>query len=81
MLQTNIEAVPGGDPGEHFGAVSGSPVRANHIGRELMASLNKMVGGKLKAYTELLQESRRQATGRMLESACPEMRISFSDAA
>jgi uncharacterized protein YbjQ (UPF0145 family) len=35
----------------------------------MMASLKNIVGGELKAYTELLQESRAQATERMVEQA------------
>ena len=34
-----------------------------------MASLKNMVGGELKGYTELLQDSRQQATDRMMEQA------------
>jgi uncharacterized protein YbjQ (UPF0145 family) len=69
MLLTNIETVPGKAIVEHFGVVSGSTVRAKHIGRDFMASLKNMVGGELTAYTELLQESRRQATDRMISQA------------
>jgi len=69
MLMTNIETVPGKDIVEQFGVVSGSTVRAKHLGRDLMASLKNMVGGELKAYTELLQDSRRQATDRMIAQA------------
>jgi uncharacterized protein YbjQ (UPF0145 family) len=69
MLLTNIETVPGKEITEHFGVVSGSTVRAKHIGRDLMASLKNMVGGELTAYTELLQDSRSQATQRMTEQA------------
>jgi len=69
MLLNNIESVPGKTIVEHFGVVSGSTVRAKHIGRDLMASLKNMVGGELTAYTELLQDSRQQATNRMIEQA------------
>ena len=69
MLLTNIETVPGMTIVEHFGVVSGSTVRAKHIGRDFMASLKNMVGGELTAYTELLQESRKQATDRMISQA------------
>jgi uncharacterized protein YbjQ (UPF0145 family) len=69
MLLTNIETVPGKKIIEHFGVVSGSTVRAKHIGRDFMASLKNMVGGELKAYTELLQDSRKQATERMTAEA------------
>lgn len=69
MLLNNIESVPGKTIVEHFGVVSGSTVRAKHIGRDFMASLKNMVGGELKAYTELLQDSRQQATDRMIKQA------------
>lgn len=69
MLLNNIESVPGKTIVEHFGVVSGSTVRAKHVGRDFMASLKNMVGGELKGYTELLQDSRRQATDRMIEQA------------
>ena len=34
-----------------------------------MASLKNIVGGELKGYTRLLQESRDQATARMIDQA------------
>ena len=69
MILTNIESVPGKNITEHFGVVSGSTVRAKHVGRDIMASLKNIVGGELKGYTELLQDSRNQATKRMIEQA------------
>ena len=69
MIITNIETVPGKSVAEHFGLVSGSTIRAKHIGRDLMASLKNLVGGELKGYTQLLQESRQQAMDRMIEEA------------
>ncbi|MBW1840609.1 MAG: YbjQ family protein [Deltaproteobacteria bacterium] len=67
MILTNIETIPGRKIVEHFGLVSGSTIRAKHIGRDLMASLKNIVGGELKGYTELLNESRKQAVDRMIE--------------
>ena len=69
MIVTNIESVPGKSILEHYGLVSGSTIRAKHIGRDIMAGLKNLVGGELKGYTELLQESRRQAMERMIEQA------------
>jgi len=65
MIITNIETIPGKKIIEHYGLVSGSTIRAKHIGRDFMAGLKNIVGGELKGYTELLQESRAQATQRM----------------
>jgi uncharacterized protein YbjQ (UPF0145 family) len=69
MILTNIESVPGKNIVEHYGVVSGSTVRAKHVGRDFMASLKNIVGGELKGYTELLQDSRNQAVERMTEQA------------
>lgn len=69
MLLTNIETVPGKTMIEHFGLVSGSTVRAKHVGRDILAGLKNIVGGGLKGYTELLQESRQQAVDRMTQQA------------
>ena len=67
MIITNIETVPGKTIVEHFGLVSGSTIRAKHVGRDLMAGLKNLVGGELKGYTQLLHESRQQALERMIE--------------
>ena len=69
MILTNVEMVPGKTIVEHFGLVSGSTIRAKHVGRDIMASLKNIVGGELKGYTQLLKESRRQATERMIDQA------------
>jgi uncharacterized protein YbjQ (UPF0145 family) len=69
MIITNIETVPGKTIVEHFGLVSGSTIRAKHVGRDLMAGLKNLVGGELKGYTQLLHESRQQAVERMIEQA------------
>jgi uncharacterized protein YbjQ (UPF0145 family) len=69
MILTNIESVPGKKIVKHFGVVSGSTVRAKHVGRDLMAGLKNIVGGELKGYTELLNEAREEATSRMAQQA------------
>lgn len=69
MIISNIETIPGKTVVEHFGLVSGSTIRAKHIGRDFMASLKNLVGGELKGYTQLLQESRQQAMDRMIKEA------------
>lgn len=69
MLMTNTEEIPGRKTMAFHGVVSGSTVRAKHLGRDLMASFKNIFGGELKGYTELLQESRDQAIERMLSQA------------
>ncbi len=69
MILTNVDCVPGKRIVEHYGLVSGSTVRAKHIGRDFMAGLKNIVGGELKGYTELLQDSRQEAVSRMTQQA------------
>ena len=69
MILTNIESVPGRQIVEHYGLVSGSTIRAKHVGKDILAGLKNVFGGELKAYTELLRESRNEATERMIEQA------------
>lgn len=69
MIVTNTETIPGKTISEHFGLVSGNTIRAKHVGRDIMAGLKNIVGGELKGYTALLQESRDQATARMVAQA------------
>lgn len=69
MYLSNIETIPGTSIMRSHGIVSGSSVRAKHVGRDLMASVKNVFGGELKGYTELLSESRDQAMSRMKEEA------------
>jgi uncharacterized protein YbjQ (UPF0145 family) len=69
MIVVNTETIPGYQIVEVKGLVQGSTVRAKHVGRDIAASLKNLVGGELKGYTELLVESRREATERMLAQA------------
>ena len=69
ILLTNIDSVPGKTIVEHFGLVQGTTIRAKHIGTDALAGLKNIVGGELKGYTKLLQESRQEATSRMIEQA------------
>jgi uncharacterized protein YbjQ (UPF0145 family) len=69
MILSSTETVPGRTIREFYGVVSGSTVRAKHIGRDIMAGLKNIVGGELKGYTELLQEARQEAVDRMIQQA------------
>ena len=69
MIITNLEIVPGKSITTHFGLVQGNTIRAKHVGRDIMAGLKNIFGGELKGYTELLSESREEATQRMISQA------------
>ena len=69
MQLVNTETIPGWNITEVKGLVSGNTIRAKHLGRDIGAAFKNMAGGELKAYTELLAESRAEATSRMVAEA------------
>jgi uncharacterized protein YbjQ (UPF0145 family) len=69
MILTTTEGVPGMRVVAFYGLVTGSTVRAKHIGRDIAASFKNIVGGELKGYTELLSDSRNEAIERMTAQA------------
>ena len=52
-----------------LGLVKGSTIQAKNVGRDIGASFKNLVGGELKAYTEMMNEARDIATHRMIEEA------------
>ncbi len=69
MIIVNTESVPGYRTKEIKGMVNGNTIRAKNIGRDIGALFKNMIGGELTAYTELLSESREEATTRMVAQA------------
>ena len=69
MLLSNLEFLPDRTIKRHLGLVQGSSVRSKHVGRDIGASLKSIFGGELKGYTELLHDSREEATARLVEQA------------
>jgi uncharacterized protein YbjQ (UPF0145 family) len=69
MFVSNTEIIHGKTIIQSLGVVTGSTVRAKHIGKDILAGLKNIVGGELKAYTELLQEARTEAMNRMMMDA------------
>ena len=69
MILTNIESIPGKKIVNVCGIVSGSTVRAKHAGKDFFAGIKNFFGGEIKSYTELLEESRKEATDRMIRQA------------
>jgi len=69
MLISNLELIPGKKIVQHLGLVQGSTVRAKHVGRDIMAGLKNVFGGELKGYTELLEDSRKEALQRIEQQA------------
>ena len=69
MILSNTETVPGKEIVEFYGVVTGSTVRAKNVGKDILAGFKNIIGGELKAYTELLQEARDEAMNRMIREA------------
>lgn len=69
MLISNLEFMTGKKVIKHIGLVQGSSVRTKHAGKDIMSSIKNLFGGELTAYTELLHESREEATERMIQQA------------
>jgi len=69
MLVTTTENVPGYKRAKTLGQVFGVVVRSRGIGGNIVASLRSIVGGEIHEYTQLLEETRRQAVDRMVKNA------------
>ena len=69
IIVTTTESIPRYRIVKVLGIVSGSTVRARHIGRDILAGLKNIVGGEISEYTELLAEARDEAIRRMIEKA------------
>lgn len=69
MIIVTTENVPGKQVKELKGFVKGSTVQTKHVGKDIMASLKTIVGGEIKEYTQMMNDARQQAIGRMVEDA------------
>ena len=69
MLVTTTENVPGYRRAKTFGQCFGLVVRSRGIGGNILAGLRSIVGGEIHEYTQLLEETRRQAVDRMVTNA------------
>ncbi|WP_246938951.1 YbjQ family protein [Bacillus pinisoli] len=69
MIIATTDFVPGKEVKEYIGFVKGSTVQSKHIGKDLLAGLKTIVGGEIKEYTEMMEEARQMAIGRMVKDA------------
>ncbi|KIR02632.1 hypothetical protein P261_01447 [Lachnospiraceae bacterium TWA4] len=49
--------------------VKGSTIQSKNVGKDIMQGFKTLVGGELKAYTEMMNEARALATKRMVQEA------------
>ena len=68
MILVNTDYITGKEL-EMLGLVKGSTVQTKHIGKDITQGFKSIVGGELKAYSEMMDEARAQATKRMVEEA------------
>jgi uncharacterized protein YbjQ (UPF0145 family) len=69
MLVVTTENVPGYRVKDVKGQVFGLVVRSRGLGGNIMAALRSLRGGEIMEYTQLLEETRRQAIDRMVKNA------------
>lgn len=68
MIILTIDSIPGKDI-EALGLVKGSTVQSKNMFKDMGQGFKSMVGGELKSYTKMMNESREIATQRMIEEA------------
>lgn len=69
MIVTTTENVANARVERSLGQVFGVVVRSRGLGGNIVASLRSIVGGEIHEYTQLLEETRRQAIDRMVKNA------------
>lgn len=69
MIVTTTPYVAGHRVVESKGHVYGLVVRSRGLGGNIAAGLRSLAGGEIKEYTQLLEDTRRQAIDRMVQNA------------
>ncbi|MBU6498920.1 MAG: YbjQ family protein [Rhodospirillales bacterium] len=69
MLVTTTENVAGRSVQRTLGQCFGVVVRSRGLGGNIMAGLRSLAGGEIKEYTAMIEQARRHAIDRMVESA------------
>lgn len=69
MIIVTTDNLPGYEIVEVLGLTKGSCIKSKHLGKDIGAVLKSIVGGELKGYSELLEESREEALSRMIKKA------------
>ena len=69
MIVTTTPFVAGHRVVESKGQVFGLVVRSRGLAGNISAGLRSLVGGEIHEYTELLEDTRRQALDRMVQNA------------
>ena len=68
MILVNTDYISGKEL-EMLGMVKGSTIQSKNAVKDISQGFKTLVGGELKAYTEMMDEARAIATKRMVEEA------------
>ena len=69
MLVATTENVAGHRTKQTLGQVFGVVVRSRGLGGNIIAGLRSIAGGEIHEYTQLLEETRKQAVDRLVKNA------------
>jgi uncharacterized protein YbjQ (UPF0145 family) len=69
MLVATTEGVAGHRVRQTLGQAFGVVVRSRGLGGNIIAGLRSIAGGEIHEYTQLLEETRRQAVDRLVKNA------------
>ena len=69
LIVTTGNEIPGKNILQILGVAKGNTVRARNLGRDIGAGLKNIIGGEVKTYTEMTQNSRDEAYNRMVNEA------------
>jgi uncharacterized protein YbjQ (UPF0145 family) len=69
MIVTTTENIPGMRVTRVIGEMFGLTVRTRGVGGNIAAGFRSIAGGEVKSYTKLLEDARREAIDRLVQSA------------
>ena len=69
MIVVSTENIPGFRVTHVLGPAFGLTVRSRGLGGNIAAGLRSLTGGEVKSYVKLLEDARRQALDRLVETA------------
>jgi uncharacterized protein YbjQ (UPF0145 family) len=69
MIVTTTENIAGYQVTESLGQVFGVVVRSRGLGGNIVAGLRSIIGGEIKEYTALVEDTRRHAIDRLVMNA------------
>ncbi len=66
MILVNTDFISGKEL-ETLSIVKGSTIQSKNVGKDISQGFKTLIGGELKAYTQMMDEARAIATKRMVE--------------